>query len=67
VCSGSIAALRGMGGGVSCGAGGSSSLGVGAATGLAEDPRFGAACKVCMKVGACTWYECWLVCMCSKR
>ncbi|WIA20000.1 hypothetical protein OEZ85_005872 [Tetradesmus obliquus] len=46
VCSGSIAALRGMGGSLACGVGGSSiSRGVVAAAGLAEDPRFSAACK----------------------
>lgn len=53
VCSGSIAALRGMGGSLACGVGGSSiSSGVVAAAGLAEEPRFSAACKVSYVEGA---------------
>jgi hypothetical protein len=53
VCSGSIAALRGMGGSVACGVGGGggSSSSFGAAAGLGEEPRFSAACKVSRMCG----------------
>jgi hypothetical protein len=47
VCSGSVAALRGTGGSLPCAVGtSSSSSSFGSAAGLAEDPRFTAACKV---------------------